>query len=646
MAQSKLILFISLLVISQLIFAQDTTFVVKRSNNKIFIEGKKYYLHTVSKGETLYSIAKAYNLDTKDIAIENPEVFEGIRPDQNIKIPIISGRNSTIEEILSEGKYKIHKVEQGQTFYSISKLYNVDVNELINLNLESINGLKVGQYLKIPNPEIKESQAVTTTSKIEENTIQDKDFIYYSVKKKQTLYSISKEYDTDIDIIIKNNPELEKGGLKEGQIIKIPKIRYEDFEKPIIATETKDSIIKPDTTNIENIISNAFNNIPLITSEYSCDSIQKITNKKIIKIGLLIPIFTDVNTLVDIEKAVQNEQGFYPHTHFLDFYEGALLAIDTLRKQNISVELYVFDSKNDTATIKKILENDELKQVDLIIGTFYHQFLDFVSEFGKKYNIPVVSPLNSKDSFSESNHNTYTYIPDFNTQINLFSSIIASQYSDKNIICVCSDTLNELNIIKSFKSILLKDSLTKKISFNTVNYTKKDFAGVESLLKTDNENIIFIPSTDQAFVTNIVTKLSLKAEKIPITLIGLPVWRKYDNIELDYLHKLKFHTFTNAFVDYNDITTINMIKEYRFMFKSEPSNPYSFMAYDVINIFAKAINNYDKTFYSCVNSVDYKPIMGSFKFISTNDNKGFINNSISVIKYDTDYNIIRINNNK
>ncbi|OFX24385.1 MAG: hypothetical protein A2033_12710, partial [Bacteroidetes bacterium GWA2_31_9] len=616
-----------------------------RSNNKVFIEGKKYYLHTVSKGETLYSIAKAYNLETKDIAIENPEVFEGIRPSQNLKIPIISGKNSTIEEILSEGKYKIHKVEKGQTFYSISKLYNIDVNELVSLNKDAKDGLKIDQLLKIPNPEIIEVQTESANIKNDENIVQDNDFIYYSVKKKQTLYSISKEYDTDIEVIIKHNPELEKEGLKEGQIVKIPKIRYEDFEKPIIAIEKKDSIVKADTTNIENIISNALNNIPSITSKYSCDSIQKTTNKKVIKIGLLIPIFTNINTLVDIEKAVQNEQGFYPHTHFLDFYEGALLAIDTLRKQNISVELYVFDSKNDTATIKKILENNELKQVDLIIGTFYHQFLDFVSEFGKKYNIPIVSPLNSKDSFNESNHNTYTYIPDFNTQINLFSSIIADKYSDKNIICICSDTINELDIIKSFKSIILKDSLTKKISFNIVNYIKKEFATVEKLLKTDNENIIFIPSTDQAFVTNIVTKLSLKAERIPITLIGLPVWRKYDNIELDYLHKLKFHTFTNAFVDYNDIATINMIKEYRFMFKSEPSNPYSFMAYDIVNIFAKAINNYDKNFYSCVNSVNYNPIMGPYKFVSNNDNNGFINNSISVIKYDTDYNIIRINNN-
>lgn len=636
----RLIIFLTFLIFTQLILAQDTSFVVKRSNNKIFIEGKKYYLHTVSKGETLYSIAKAYNLDTKDIAVENPEVFDGIRPAQNIKIPIITGRNSTIEEILSEGKYKIHKVEKGQTLYSISKQYNVNVNDLISLNNEAKDGLKTAQLLKIPNPELVENKPELPISKEEGNVIQDENFIYHDVKKKQTLYSISKEYDTDIDVIIKNNPNVEKEGLKEGQIIKIPKIRLDEFEKPL-TTETKtDNSTTKDIVKVEDIKIDTIK--PFITN-LPCDSIKLIKSKKTIKIGLLIPIFTDINTLVDVEKAVQNEHGFFPHTHFLDFYDGVLLAIDTLRKQNISVELYVFDTKNDTASIIKVLEKEELKHVDLLIGTFYQQYLDFVSDFGKKYNIPVVSPLNSKKSFTESNHNTYTYIPDFQIQTELFSSIIASKYSEKNIICVHKNKADELEILKSFKSILLKDSLTKKVLYNELNYSSKGFSGLESFCKSDNENIIFVPSTDQAFVTDLITKLSAKAGKTPITLIGLPVWRKYDNIELEYLHKLKFHTFTNAFIDYSDSITIDMIKEYRFMFKNEPSNPYSFLAYDLVNIFVKAINNYDKNFLSCINSVNYKPLLGTINFISTSQNSGYINNSISVIKYDTDFNIIRIN---
>lgn len=644
MTSERLILLLSFLIITQLVFAQDTTFVVKRSNNKILIEGKKYYLHTVSKGETLYSIAKAYNIETKDIAIENPEVFEGIRPDQNIKIPIISGRNSTIEEILSEGKYKIHKVEQGQTFYSISKTYNVDVNELIDLNKDSKNGLKVGQYLKIPNPEIKETHPVSTITKNDENTVQDNDFIYHSVKKKQTLYSISKEYETDIDVIIKNNPELQNEGLKEGQIIKIPKIRLDDFEKPETNNTKAENILNYNTKKDSSSIKSD-TIVYFVNNNLSCDSLKLMTHKKTVKIGLLLPIFTDINNLVDVEKAVQNEQGFYPHTHFLDFYEGALLAIDTLRKQNISVELYVFDTKNDTASIIKTLEKEELKQVDLIIGTFYHQYLDFVSDFGKKYNIPVVSPLNSKNSFIDSNHNTFTYIPDFQIQTEMFSNIIASKYSDNNIICVHKNKADELDILKTFKSVLLKDSLTKKTLYTEINYTAKGFAGVENLCKPDNENIIFVPSTDQAFVTDLITKLSGKCAKTPITLIGLPVWRKYDNIELEYLHKLKFHSFTNAYVNYNDSITKNMIKEYRFMFKAEPSNPYSFIGYDIVNLFTKAINNYDKNFLSCINSVNYKPLLGTINFISSDPNKGFVNNSISVIKYEADYNINCINGN-
>src|SRR3989339_1445298 len=88
--------------------AQDTTITVKRSTQKVLVNGKKFYLHTVQKGETLYSISKAYNVLPKDIAIENTNVFEGIKPDQVLNIPIFQGVNSTEEEILSAGKYIVH----------------------------------------------------------------------------------------------------------------------------------------------------------------------------------------------------------------------------------------------------------------------------------------------------------------------------------------------------------------------------------------------------------------------------------------------------------------------------------------------------------------------------------------------------------
>src|SRR4051812_41536618 len=60
---------------------------VKKSVKTETIDGKKYYLHTVEKGQTLYAIAKAYNLTVNDILLENPDALNGIHPGEVLKVP-------------------------------------------------------------------------------------------------------------------------------------------------------------------------------------------------------------------------------------------------------------------------------------------------------------------------------------------------------------------------------------------------------------------------------------------------------------------------------------------------------------------------------------------------------------------------------
>ena len=59
----------------------------KKSNNKVIIEGKIYYIHIVKPGQTLFSISRAYEVTEKTIAIENPGVYSGLQVGQVLKIP-------------------------------------------------------------------------------------------------------------------------------------------------------------------------------------------------------------------------------------------------------------------------------------------------------------------------------------------------------------------------------------------------------------------------------------------------------------------------------------------------------------------------------------------------------------------------------
>ena len=79
-------------------FSSDTTFFsyaqekestdVHKTRSSAIINGQKYYLHTVEKGQTLFAIAKFYQRDVNDIVIDNPEAIDGIKPGQILKIHI------------------------------------------------------------------------------------------------------------------------------------------------------------------------------------------------------------------------------------------------------------------------------------------------------------------------------------------------------------------------------------------------------------------------------------------------------------------------------------------------------------------------------------------------------------------------------
>jgi len=101
-----------------------------QENNKSevikWVDGQKYYIHTVAQGQGLFSIKKLYGVEEKDILENNPEAFDGLKLGQELKIPFIKQKQEV-------SKYQIHIIAAGESIYSISKQYNVSTESISNL---------------------------------------------------------------------------------------------------------------------------------------------------------------------------------------------------------------------------------------------------------------------------------------------------------------------------------------------------------------------------------------------------------------------------------------------------------------------------------------------------------------------------------
>ena len=179
--------------------------------------GQRVYVHVVQKGNTLWGLHRLYDVPVEKIIQNNPGVESGLIEGNVVYVPV---------PIITDEK--IHVVASGETLYAIAKKYDVDVKELAKWNPESETGLKEGQKLKIfkstyVTGEKAEKEAVEEQVKnVQPITVTFNDSIVeHKVAQGETLYSISRRYLVSQDKIISFNNK-KNNNIKPGEILKIP----------------------------------------------------------------------------------------------------------------------------------------------------------------------------------------------------------------------------------------------------------------------------------------------------------------------------------------------------------------------------------------------------------------------------------------
>lgn len=124
--------------------------------------------------------------------------------------------------VFSQEKFTRHTVSKGETISEIAQQYNIKPAAIYELNPDARNGIKFKTVLLIPT---KTKKSTPPTSKI----ASDFPEITHEVLAKETLYGIAKQHNVTIEDLYKINPNLEKEGLKKGQIIKIPQTTLDNL---------------------------------------------------------------------------------------------------------------------------------------------------------------------------------------------------------------------------------------------------------------------------------------------------------------------------------------------------------------------------------------------------------------------------------
>lgn len=554
---------------------------------------------------------------------------------------------------ISKDKVKIggkvfysHVVQERQTLYSISKAYNVSIDEIYKYNpAVKENGLKKNDILNIPvvdapQPQAEpqrleepqqqaETQQQVETAPASENTIQNRT---HTVKWYEDLASIARKYGVTEEAIIKANGIKDKR-IKNRQVLIIPDpeaASAPEAEKDIPVENIENSENVEDVEGRENEddgMSEEKEETESIETEETSDDTTSFADflrmlfKPKVNAALILPF-----------KAT----GSTSSRNHMDFYSGVLLASKELKdSSNIEVNLNVYDMAAGTSDIPA----GTLRNSDLIIGPVAPNDITQINTIVGGA-CPIISPLDQRVEQLAGKHRNIIQVPSsqYSQYTDLAEWIKEDLQPNDAVIVITEKGVKQNETGKTVKSIMNRS----QVEFNSFSYSilegREIQASIEGIMTATGVNRVIIASDSEAFVNDAVRNLNLIVHnKFQIVLYAPAKIRTFDTIEVENFHNTSLHASLTYNIDYDDVNVKKFIRRYRAMFGTEPTQ-FAFQGYDITKYFATLVARYKQGWMAHLPEEDAQMLQSSFMFRSKGFG-GYVNNGIRRIIYGEDYSI-------
>jgi LysM repeat protein len=513
--------------------------------------------------------------------------------------------------------YTIHTVAAKQTLFSIAKTYEVKLSRIAFDNPGVLDGLKLGQQLKI----LKSAQGETAEVEVESEPIElDGEYVLYTVPKKQTLYAISKEYNTTVSAILDANPEL-ADGLKIGMTIRIPvpKMLGESETEKVEMVGLPDIVKRTVQTNLDTVM--------------RAVGLDSIINRKGGRIALMLPLYLTINDTMSSKALTLEEEKIYKRSEIgLAFYEGFLLAMDSLHQAGYDLEVKVFDTENRPWIVQQLIKTGELSSFDLIVGPLYGKVFNEVAKFGYENCIPVVTPTLQNRSAVNANDYTLKLLSSQEAMTYSLGQYLSQSDSTNNIVVYYGNS-GEQDLLWQFRKGLEAGGVVPA-SFPTIDMANATRDSLRRKLSLVDRNNLILLSSDEVKMASLVRGMDKWIEYAYIVAFAPNSWQNFKNIEMDYLEKLRMHLPTPFHIDYDRLEVQYFVKRFRETFKTEPST-FAFRGYDLGMHLGKNLGGIKLNGPEYLESVQEQGLQSNFSWERL-PNGGLENSAPYIVDY-TDY---------
>lgn len=612
-----------------------------RSRTVVVIDGSKYYIHTVERGETLYSLARSYGVGEQVIVGLNPSVADGLRAGDRLKIPCTSSVSVPPTERKLRRSFDLHTVAEGETLYAISRRYALPLTTIIedNPELDPIR-LRPGQRILIRRKERGTVAPATVQEQWKQyrddlNSVSTDGTVYHLVQRGETLYGLARRYGTTVGELVALNEGLAPEQLRADAIIRVPVPAHSG---PI--AEVRSDGHEPET---EAGAEGPHSDLPLRRDTLptlplpSADTLggcrtafRPLDRTQTLRVALLLPLSV----------------GDRANANYLEFYQGFLLGLDSVKRAGYSVHVDLYNTGRNTDTVRRIVEQEPgFRAADLIVGPVYEQPLLQVLHYAEQRGIPVVSPL--ADLAHLSSDALFQMAPP------------AARKYDKALPLV--DSCERITFIYSeegtdteFEREML--TLMGGRPYRTHRYRYEHASVVEArgdrsispsdltpLLHNRDRNLFVILADNELEVDRILAALASAHTSIVsrgytpprFTVLGNARWNRYDNISREIFFKDHVVFFSTYHAKRDSERVCRFDSDYIRAFGALPTL-YSYRGYDAALIFAPAMFG---DIRDRLEGQSYTPLQTTYRFGCGEGSRSSVNGNWTRVNYNEDFTI-------
>ena len=427
----------------------------------------------------------------------------------------------------------------------------------------------------------------------------------HKVKKKETVFGISREYGLTIEELIKANPEMNMPGyeLKKGMILNIPYSKAE-----MEAAEAAKAAQAAQARKTEEV------------ARAAADDVRS----REIRLGIMLPLHNI------------NGDG----RRMTEYYRGVLMACDSLKKQGLSVDVHAWNTAED-GNIYKVLEDPAAAKCDLIIGPLYSKQMDALSAFVTKHDIRLVIPFSINAPQLTTNRNIFQVYQSPTEQNEVIIARFIERFKNYHTVVVdCNDSTSKKGIF----TFGLRRQMEQRGMDAVVTNLKSTEANFSKAFSRTKPNVVILNtgrSQELGVAFSKINGLKANEPELDITMFGYTDWLLYTRTYLENFYK--YNTYIPSVFYYNPLSvgTQRFERKYRQNFRSDMQSSlprFAITGFDHAYFFLKGLHKYGKSFNGAEGMFGYPPVQTPLKF-ERYGNGGLRNRTMMFIHYQPEHTV-------